>query len=252
MHDDLYDTEGASARDASHDAARASDDAATTALDMDIEDDAADASSDAGECPICFARMSAPPSAGAAPETSSAIVTSCGHRFCAECLRAATRRSSKCPLCRGQAHRCEEKDDACAMCRVGIVARKDAAAIVDAARRRDARSPRFVSALCLLASVPCTFVFWCTAYVNEPNESDFGLCPEIGPADLGIVAIALGAVVVLARACVVGERARVWESYGTARALRVATVAPLDESPGVSPAPPRRPSPRLGDLAAVV
>ena len=80
--------------------------------------------------------------------------------------------------------------------------------------------------------------FWCTAYVNEPNESDFGLCPEIGPADLGIVAIALGAVVVLARACVVGERARVWESYGTARALRVATVAPLDESSGESPAPP--------------
>ena len=69
-------------------------------------------------CPICLEPQT---------EAGAVLTTSCGHRFCASCLRAATSRSAACPLCRGRAHACLQKNRAaCALCRADIPSIKEA------------------------------------------------------------------------------------------------------------------------------
>ena len=82
--------------------------ASSRALDHD-DDSEAEA---ADVCPICL---------DADLEDGTMLTTSCGHRFCASCLRMASNRSPNCPLCRDFVHTCETlRPAACGLCRAGI------------------------------------------------------------------------------------------------------------------------------------
>ena len=95
---------------------------ATTTPSTASRDPEAPASSPRAEaqedaCPICLEAQT---------ETGTMLTTSCGHKFCASCLRAATTRSAACPLCRRRAHACLEKNRAtCALCRADIPSIKE-------------------------------------------------------------------------------------------------------------------------------
>ena len=97
-------------------------------------------------CPICLESLS---------ETGATMLTtSCGHQFCASCLRAATTRSAACPLCRGRAHACLEKNRAaCALCRADIPSIKEVMMMHSAASARTNARARCSSVWVVLLTV---------------------------------------------------------------------------------------------------
>ena len=110
-------------------------------------DDEADA--DADMCPICL---------DADLEDGTMLTTSCSHRFCASCLRMASNRSPKCPLCRDFVHTCESlRPAACGLCRAGIqLGKKDSARNRERDRREDRLMKGYLVSVAHAPSAPAT------------------------------------------------------------------------------------------------
>ena len=100
------------------------------------DDDAAgrEADADAGaatreaqsECPICmkaFGEADVEQGGGDVP-SDEVLTTSCGHKFCAECLRQSARNSLSCPMCRAPIHQCTSHQlQSCRLCMAKVSAR---------------------------------------------------------------------------------------------------------------------------------
>ena len=101
-------------------------------------------------CPICLESLS---------ETGATMLTtSCGHQFCASCLRAATTRSAACPLCRDFVHTCESlRPAACGLCRAGIqLGKKDSARNRERDRREDRLMKGYLVSVAHAPNAPAT------------------------------------------------------------------------------------------------
>ena len=132
-------------------------------------------------------------------------------RFCVECLRAATRHSSKCSLCRGPVHYCEEKtDDSCAMCRAGIVSIKEAAAI-EVARQRGTPNSGHRGGLRFERPVHAS-----SGALRRRRPSMTRTLLGDRAFGLSLVAMAAFAFGVVVRACWFFDRVPIWHLHGGA------------------------------------
>ncbi len=108
-----------------------------------------EADADADMCPICL---------DADLEDGTMLTTSCSHRFCASCLRMASNRSPKCPLCRDFVHTCESlRPAACGLCRAGIqLGKKDSARNRERDRREDRLMKGYLVSVAHAPNAPAT------------------------------------------------------------------------------------------------
>ena len=145
---------------------------------------------EAQECPICLESLT---------ETGATMLTtSCGHQFCASCLRAATARSAACPLCRGRAHACLEKNrDACALCRADIPSIKEIMRIDSAASTRLDVYTRCTNVWVALFTILCVmFLIYCSfgeilTWFGVSSQTNAGRLDRLYSVPLWAIAIIL-------------------------------------------------------------